>query len=397
MTQRRSSRQSRFGSRPKHKPRPFARPPKRSASETRTAAGSVFRGAAAAKVKKPAGKGSAVQNTPAAEEQFTEHRLQRILAAAGYGSRRACEQLIIDGRVEVDGVVAQLGDRADPRSQKIRVDGESLPKMKPVYLAVNKPKGFLCTSRDQQGRRRVIDLVPQKLGRVFPIGRLDQESEGLIILTNDGALCERLAHPRFEVAKKYHVQVAGLVEQELVDQLKKGIHVAEGVVQADEVKILSSYKKSSILEITLREGKNREIRRMLARVEHKVLHLKRVAVGPVKLAKLPPGEYRPLTSEEIARLYGAAGRPAVTRSAVRRLKESRPKEPREPREPRSKESPSKESRSKKAKPASTKLPAGSSSGHSSRHSTRPSTRSSSRPSTRSFTKPASKRTHRRGG
>ena len=323
MAQRRSSGQNRRGSHPQHHARPFSRAPKRSAGETRAAAGSVFSGPAL-RGKKPAGKPSGAKTEPVSAAQ--EHRLQQILAAAGFGSRRACEQLIIDGRVEVDGQVARLGDRADPRTQVIRVDGEALPKMKPVYLAVNKPKGYLCTSRDQQGRRRVIDLVPQTFGRVFPIGRLDQESEGLIILTNDGALCERLAHPRFEVAKKYQVQVAGLVETELVDQLKKGIHVAEGVVQADEVKILSPHKKSSILEIALREGKNREIRRMLARVGHKVLHLKRVAVGPVKLGKLLAGDYRPLTNEEISRLYSAAGRPNRPKTAASRAAKSKPSE-----------------------------------------------------------------------
>lgn len=277
-------------------------------SVERSEAGSLFDQKAPGKNLGRAGGSSkaAAKKTPASEALSNGHRLQQVLAAAGFGSRRACEELILDGRVDVDGVPAELGMKVFPVTQKIRVDGEPLPKIKPVYLAVNKPKGVLCTNRDQQGRRRVIELVPQKLGRVFPIGRLDQESEGLILLTNDGALCERLAHPRYEVAKKYHVQVAGLVEQELIDKLKKGIHIAEGIVQADEVAIKARHKQSSILEITLREGKNREIRRMLARIGHKVMHLKRVAIGPVKLGKLLPGDFRPLTRQEVARLYADA-------------------------------------------------------------------------------------------
>ena len=279
----------------------------RTAASARTTAGSVF-GPRTPEAKKGNGKKPGVSKTSsAAKESLVEgHRLQKVLAAAGFGSRRACEELITDGRVEVDGQVAELGQRVFPQTQKIRVDGESLPKTKPVYLALNKPRGYLSTNADQQGRRRVIDLIPPSFGRVFPIGRLDQESEGLILLTNDGALCERLAHPRYAVAKTYQVQVAGLVEPELITQLKKGIHLAEGVVQADDATIKSRHKLSSILEIVLREGKNREIRRMLARAGHKVMHLRRVAVGPIRLAKLLPGDFRPLTAAEVAKLYAAA-------------------------------------------------------------------------------------------
>lgn len=247
--------------------------------------------------------------TTGEREFFQGHRLQKVLAGAGFGSRRACEQLIADGRVDVDGKVATLGTRVFPHQQKIRVDGEALPKSRPIYLIVNKPKGYLCTSRDQQGRARAIDLIPPTYGRLFPVGRLDQNSEGLLLMTNDGALAERLAHPRYEVAKKYKVQVAGLVDPQIVYDLKKGIHLAEATVQADEVFLKSRHKLSSILEITLREGKNREIRRMLARLGHKVLHLQRIAIGPIKLGKLLPGDFRPLTSREVKILYGAAYEP----------------------------------------------------------------------------------------
>ncbi len=288
---------------PKNHPRPLSpsrgqgRGKRRPVGEARRSAGSLF--------ARPA-VGAGKQAGQREETHAEGHRVQKILAAAGYGSRRECEELIAAGRVEIDGkIVTELGVRADPLTQKIRVDGESLPKTRPVYLAVNKPKGYLCTHRDQQGRRRVIDLIPAQFGRVFPVGRLDQYSEGLILLTNDGAFAEKLAHPRFEVPKRYQVLVAGEVEPDLARRLQKGIHIAEGVVQADEVKIKSRHALSSVLEIVLREGKNREIRRMLARIGHKVLTLRRIAIGPVKLANLAPGEYRLLTKQEVAALYNS--------------------------------------------------------------------------------------------
>lgn len=290
------------------RPRPLspsrgeARRKRRPIGEARRKAGSLF-------ARPETGVKHAAPKTSPPEPAAEGHRVQKILAAAGYGSRRECEELILTGRVEVDGkTVTELGVRADPLTQRIRVDGEALPKTRPVYLAVYKPKGYLCTHRDQQGRRRVIDLVPEQFGRVFPIGRLDQYSEGLILLTNDGAFAEHLTHPRFEVPKKYRVQVAGQVEPDLPRRLQKGIHIAEGVVQADEVKIKSRHALSSVLEIVLREGKNREIRRMLARIGHKVLTLRRIAIGPVKLAEMAPGEYRLLTKQEVAALYNT-GKP----------------------------------------------------------------------------------------
>lgn len=268
-------------------------------NERRAAANSVFATSShRANVRKLTGS---------EESDDRGRRLQQVLAAAGYGSRRQCEELIVEGRVEVDGkIVSELGVRVVPGEQKIRVDGESLPKAKPVYVALNKPKNTLCTNRDPSGRRRVVDFVPSELGRLFPVGRLDQNSEGLILLTNDGALAERLTHPRFEVPKKYRVQVAGLADRELASALKRGVHIAEGVVQADDVVVRSSHKLSSVLEITLTEGKNREIRRMLARVGHKVMQLQRIQVGSIKLGNLPPGQHRRLTSQEVADLYRMA-------------------------------------------------------------------------------------------
>lgn len=234
----------------------------------------------------------------------SKHRLQKVLAAAGFGSRRNCEELITEGRVEIDRkVVTELGTKVDPMKQEIRVDGESIPKAKPVYIALYKPKGTLCTNRDQQGRTRAVDLVPEKYGRLFTIGRLDLQSEGLILLSNDGTLAERLTHPKYGVEKTYRVQVLGLVENETLKQLKEGVYLAEGLAKVTSVIIRKKVKQSTVLDIVLEEGMNREIRRILARLGHKVVALMRISVGPIKLGKMFPGEYRVLTSSEIKSLY----------------------------------------------------------------------------------------------
>ena len=237
------------------------------------------------------------------KESPQEHRLQKVLAAAGIGSRRQCETLIEQGRVEVDDTVAKLGQTVDPGRCEIRVDGQRLRTSQPVYVALFKPKGVLCTNRDQQGRVRAVDLLPQSLGRLFPIGRLDRDSEGLLLLTNDGALSERLAHPRYGVAKVYRVQVAGEVISETLSTLRKGVHLAEGFAKVADVEIKGRHKQSTILDLTLTEGMNREVRRLLARLGHKVLTLIRIAIGPVKLGKLGPGKWRHLTPQEVQRLY----------------------------------------------------------------------------------------------
>ncbi len=232
-------------------------------------------------------------------------RLQKILAAAGFGSRRACEELISTGRVTVDRkVVDQLGAQVDPNLCEIRVDGQLLRRSKPVYLALFKPKGFLCTNQDEKGRRRAVDLVPESFGRLFPVGRLDMNSEGLLLLTNDGDLAERLTHPRFGVPKVYRVQVAGTVEHRTIDQLKKGMYLAEGFARAERVVVKGHHKQSTILEITLTEGRNREIRRLLAHVHHKVLALLRISIGPIKIGKMLPGDYRVLSPREVNQLKG---------------------------------------------------------------------------------------------
>ena len=241
-----------------------------------------------------------------------------MLASAGIGSRRQCEELITTGRVEVDRqTVTELGTKVDPHSQEIRVDGERLPSPKRVVFMLNKPVGVVTTNYDPSGRPRVIDLLPSDL-RLFAIGRLDRSSEGLILVTNDGELANRLAHPRYGVEKTYLVQVAGVPTQETLDTLRRGMHLSDGRVQAKRVVLRSSHKASAVLEMVLDEGRNREVRRMLAACGHKVQQLKRVSIGPLSLGQLLPGQHRPLTWTEIRALEAAAGPAAAYASRPER-------------------------------------------------------------------------------
>jgi 23S rRNA pseudouridine2605 synthase len=235
-------------------------------------------------------------------------RLNKYLAHAGVGSRRHCDEMILRGRVSVDGrVVRELGTRVDA-AQQVCVDGKALHAERPVYWLVNKPRGYLCTNHDPAGRPLATDLVPHVHQRVYTVGRLDEDSEGLLLLTNDGDLAFRLMHPRFGVEKTYHVQVAGRPGREDVEQLLKGVWLSDGHVKARRVKRLKAQGDSTWLEVVLSEGKNREIRRMLARLEHKVLRLRRVGLGPIPLGRLAPGKSRPLRPDEVARLRKATER-----------------------------------------------------------------------------------------
>ncbi|MEN6458638.1 MAG: pseudouridine synthase [Thermoguttaceae bacterium] len=251
----------------------------------------------------PQRKRSSRPRSHAAGADSGPQRLQKVLAAAGLGSRRQCEELITSGRVEVDRqVVVELGTRVDPASQQVRVDGVALTSPKLEYYAVNKPTGVVCTARDPAGRPRVIDMLPASAGRLFTIGRLDMSSDGLILVTNDGELANRLTHPRYGVAKTYRVTVAGRPTDDILEKLHHGIHLAEGFARAEKVEVKSHHKDSTVMEMVLREGKNREIRRILARVGHKVLRLTRTAVGPVRLGALPVGGVRRMTHDEIKAL-----------------------------------------------------------------------------------------------
>lgn len=227
-------------------------------------------------------------------------RLQVLLARCGLGSRRACEDYITAGRVSIDGEPAtQLGAKVDLNRQKVAVDGEPIRPERSVCYMVNKPKGMLCTNNDPSGRARVVDLFPKSAGRLFPIGRLDENSVGLLLVTNDGDLGHRLAHPRFKVPKIYEVQVAGRPSREIMQQLRQGMYFSDGRFKVDNAKITGSRGKSTILEVTLSEGRNREIRRLFSRVGHKVMKLERVAFGPLKLRGVTVGKFRVLSREEM--------------------------------------------------------------------------------------------------
>lgn len=257
-------------------------------------------------------------------------RLQKVLAAAGFGSRRSCEELIELGRVTVDGQVAdQLGTRVDPRRQEICVDGEPVAAEKKVYWWLNKPAGVLCTSHDPEGRPTVLDFLPDVGARLYPVGRLDEDSTGLILLTNDGALADRLTHPRFGVPKTYEVLVAGRIPQEVIKKLCEGIWLADGRVRAAAIHRLGTKGEATKLRVILREGHNREIRRMFARFGHKVMTLERIAIGPIKIRRLGRGDARPATADEIALLRETA-------MASQPLPKSTPPEPKKPRRPEAK-------------------------------------------------------------
>ena len=250
-------------------------------------------------------------------------RLQKVLAAAGVGSRRDCEELIREGRVEIDRqVVTELGTRVDPLRQEIRVDGEALRQPQRLYYAVNKPIGVVTTNFDPSGRPRVIDLVPTE-ERVFAVGRLDRASEGLILVTNDGEFANRITHPRYGVEKTYLVRVAGQPTPADLARLKKGVYLADGFCRVQSIVAKKRQGKSTDLVMVLNEGRNRELRRILARVGHKVLRLKRIAVGSIKLAELPPGAWRRLMPDEIESLLRLA-------KEKRKAAKAKRKEPRPP-------------------------------------------------------------------
>jgi 23S rRNA pseudouridine2605 synthase len=226
-------------------------------------------------------------------------RINKYLAHAGVGSRRHCEELVLAGRVSIDGrPVLELGTRVEP-GQKVAVDGVPVRGEKNVYWLVNKPRGYLCTNSDPGGRPLALDLIPKVSQRVYTVGRLDEASEGLLLMTNDGDLAFRLMHPRFNIDKSYLVQVAGNPTNDDLKQLLKGVWLSDGHVRARQVKRLKKQGASTWVKVVLNEGKNREIRRMLARLGHKVLHLKRTAIGPVLLGKMPRGKSRRMTLEEL--------------------------------------------------------------------------------------------------
>ena len=236
-------------------------------------------------------------------------RLQKVLAAAGVGSRRHCEELIGAGRVEVAGqIVRRFGARVDPENQVIRVDGKRIPSRQDVvYLSFNKPVKVLTAMTDDRGRATITDFLGDRAERLFHVGRLDYDTEGLMLLTNDGELAHRLAHPSYEVAKTYLADVPGPMPRDLGRRLATGVELEDGVAVADKFRVLEQANGRALVEITLHEGRNRIVRRMLAEVGHPVSRLVRISVGPIKLGNLPPGSTRDLTTKEIGELYAAVG------------------------------------------------------------------------------------------
>lgn len=262
-------------------------------------------------------------NQPDADDPLRDSargvRLQKALAEMGIASRRACEQMIEDGRVAVNGrTMTDLPVWVNVGEDRIEVDGRTVGRRRRGhrYLLVNKPRNVICTNDDPQGRRRVIDLVPVK-DRLFCVGRLDFDSTGLVLLTDDGALTQKLTHPSRGVAKTYDVTIKGRLDEEEVDKLSKGIWLSDKragggtKAKAASVKLVRRDRDRSRVQVTLTEGKNREIRRMLARLGHPVKKLKRIAIGPVRLKGVASGEWRELTRQEVAALRRAVrGRPA---------------------------------------------------------------------------------------
>jgi pseudouridine synthase len=225
------------------------------------------------------------------------------------GSRRYCEELIGAGRVEVDGeIVRRFGARVDPQLQIIRVDGKRIPAREDlVYIALNKPAGVLTTMSDSRGRPTMADLLGDTAERLFHVGRLDYDTEGLMLLMNDGELAHRLAHPRFGVPKTYLAEVSGPVPRDLGRQLITGVELEDGVASADRFRIVERLGTRALVEVTLHEGRKHIVKRMLAAAGHPVSRLVRTQVGPVALGSLRPGTTRRLSTKEVGELYAAVG------------------------------------------------------------------------------------------
>ncbi|HEY0950911.1 pseudouridine synthase [Nocardioides sp.] len=235
-------------------------------------------------------------------------RLQKLLAQSGVASRRKCEELMLAGLVVVDGeVVTRLGTKVDPRTAVIRVDGKRLPPIsEKVYLVLNKPRGVVSTMSDPEGRRTLSDLVADRPERLFHVGRLDTDTSGLLLLTNDGDFAHRMAHPSYEVDKTYVAEVDGEVYRRTIKQLLEGVTLEDGPVTVSKARIVEATPAKSIVELVIHEGRNRIVRRLLDHVGHPVRRLTRTAFGPVSLGRLRPGELRDLTREELGELLDSA-------------------------------------------------------------------------------------------
>lgn len=232
-------------------------------------------------------------------------RLQKVISQAGIASRRKAEQLIVEGRVKVNGkIVRELGTKVNPQEDHIEVDGIPVEKEEPVYFLFYKPRGVLSTVKDDKGRKTVIDYFPHVSQRIFPVGRLDYDTSGLLLLTNDGEFAHLLMHPKHKIDKTYVAKLEGIPPRSLLKQLERGIELEDGITAPAKVKFLSGdrRKNTSIVEITIHEGRNRQVRRMFEKIGHKVLKLKRERYAFLTLIGLNAGESRELTPHEVKHL-----------------------------------------------------------------------------------------------
>ncbi|MFL6156871.1 MAG: pseudouridine synthase [Marmoricola sp.] len=235
-------------------------------------------------------------------------RLQKLLATSGVASRRKCEELMLAGEVEVDGeIVTRLGTKVDPTVAVIRVSGQRLPPISPnVYLVMNKPRGVVSTMSDPEGRPTLTDYVADRPERLFHVGRLDTDTDGLIMLTNDGDFAQRLAHPSYEMEKTYVAEVSGAVDKNTVRTLLEGVTLEDGPVEVRRARVISTTATRGIVELVIHEGRNRIVRRLLAEIGHPVQKLTRTAIGPVKIGTLKQGKLRELTLDEVGSLLDVA-------------------------------------------------------------------------------------------
>jgi len=231
-------------------------------------------------------------------------RLQKFLAQAGVASRRKSEELILQGRVKVNGrVMQELGTKINPSADNIHIDGRLLErKEEHIYILLNKPKGYISTVKDNHGRKTVLELIPKNIGRLYPVGRLDSQTTGLLLLTNDGELTYKLTHPKHGFSKTYRASVKGKLTVEAVTNLENGVTLDDGVTAPAKVNVLEIKDGKSIAEITIREGKNRQVRRMFDAIGFPILSLKRSSFGFLTLKGVAPGKYRYLTTYEVNKL-----------------------------------------------------------------------------------------------
>jgi len=250
---------------------------------------------------------------------MVRERIQKILAKAGIASRREAERMVIEGRVLVNGCVVEvLGFKADPSKDHIRVDGKRLTPFEPkVILLLNKPRGYLSTVKDPKGRPTVLDLLKNVKWRIYPVGRLDFDAEGLLLLTNDGNLAHLLSHPKFSIPKTYLVKVAGVPEEKKLTRLKRGVMLEDGQAKAISCSLIREREKNSWVRIVVTEGRNHLVKRMFSAIGATVLKLKRIEYGPIQLGDLPFGQFRYLTLEEMEKLKQISSEYRVGSSELR--------------------------------------------------------------------------------